>query len=1077
MRHPNCVRRIAAGLLVFSLSLSARAAEGGPPADASRSARSLPATFSGTMEMIDEALKTIEAGGEAQPDQAGSLASLASHLRRVRAESRQRLLGEAPQRLARIPGRERLLSSLQSAQDGIDRKTEAFLELLSRVQAASDQERPLVASEARRFIATNQYRRPARLIGDNNFIPRPLTGVVSGPAGHTPGAQAGRFQLPPNEPGATAPGPQHLSEGVESVITPEIRREVELLGKDPARIREFLINEIEYLPYFGVIQGAHHTLMTRSGNDFDIAALACAMYRAAGYPARYVYGVAEMDATQFANWLQMEDPFQAVLLATEGGGIPVSAIYRGDQIVRVELEHVWAEAHIPYGPFQGSAMDSRIESQRQWVAIDGSFKQHDFADAKDTFLRIPEAALDFDVLSYVDDPTTESSPPYAYQIDRVTGLVQNLTGDTLSSFLNAYRFGAIRREDLGYIPASQQYRVEAVLSRFAHVPPGLQMRITMTMEPGGLNLTKSLPQIANQRINFTYEPATDQDRRIIESYGGIYATPPFLVNVVPVLLLDDQPVARGTAIRMGTDHKLDVRFDFPGDIFSDVAHHNVTAGEFYGLYIQAQRTPALTLADWGQLVESAAARGGGALNSDSSWASVNPTLASRLLQAAAAAYWYEVENSQRQIDGVLWVRSIKQASEALLSLDVAVDHHMDVPASVRVSSIGIDVGRDVYAPYAVLPNRPQARRQYMELAGANASFYEERILTEKFQLPAVSTVSLFRRARRAGIPIHTINADNIGSIRSQLNLPPEILDEIERSINLGKEVIVASRPVPAGDFTLASLVIRDRENHAGGWLISNLSAGGGVIRDISGLNVYYTNPSEFKKRASVISGGAIQDKINAFINDLALLGNAAASAYSGIALNLVEFQFHLAAEISARVLASNGFLVFAPNVHHLVTKQEADDRILAALNFADSGVFVYVGHGVNWSLSPGVDWRPPHTLISIDAAYILPLAAHPKMAVLMSCHSARPINQTNDPALSDAFRAEAFIGPTTYVPAIDPPIFSWNFFRAFCAGIPVDGEGISALKFANQSLPSAMLFNPAMFKVIGDRNFTIDDIR
>lgn len=83
-------------------------------------------------------------------------------------------------------------------------------------------------------------------------------------------------------------GPADLAETIEVQLTPEIRAKAQELEYKPVKIYEWVRNNVEYVPTWGSIQGAHMTLLTKQGNAFDNASLLIALLRASGIHARYV---------------------------------------------------------------------------------------------------------------------------------------------------------------------------------------------------------------------------------------------------------------------------------------------------------------------------------------------------------------------------------------------------------------------------------------------------------------------------------------------------------------------------------------------------------------------------------------------------------------------------------------------------------------------------------------------------------------------------------------------------------------------------------------------------------------------
>ena len=64
-------------------------------------------------------------------------------------------------------------------------------------------------------------------------------------------------------------------------ITPEIKELAYSLNYDPVKIYEYVCNEIDFTVYYGFSKGATRTLLTKSGNDHDQAALLTALLKAA----------------------------------------------------------------------------------------------------------------------------------------------------------------------------------------------------------------------------------------------------------------------------------------------------------------------------------------------------------------------------------------------------------------------------------------------------------------------------------------------------------------------------------------------------------------------------------------------------------------------------------------------------------------------------------------------------------------------------------------------------------------------------------------------------------------------------
>ena len=113
----------------------------------------------------------------------------------------------------------------------------------------------------------------------------------------------------PVQPGGTGRMMQSLVSGnpidTADQATAQITALATALGNDPLRIYEWVVNNVEYEPYFGLRRGAQMTLLDRSGNDWDQSALLGALLKAAGFSPTYQYGYSQMPWSAATNYFGM----------------------------------------------------------------------------------------------------------------------------------------------------------------------------------------------------------------------------------------------------------------------------------------------------------------------------------------------------------------------------------------------------------------------------------------------------------------------------------------------------------------------------------------------------------------------------------------------------------------------------------------------------------------------------------------------------------------------------------------------------------------------------------------------------
>jgi len=175
----------------------------------------------------------------------------------------------------------------------------------------------------------------------------------------------GQLTIPGSGPAALSPeeqplegggGVMLLSGGGGPGVSNLVAETARALQYDPARIYEFVRNEIDYTPYYGLLRGPERTLLDRQGNDSDLAALLVELLRAcpAGYPVDYVRTVDEngigygasfpmTSATGYdaPSWFCVSNDFSQVITVALNSGHMVNT-----NATHVILPHVWVRVNI-----------------------------------------------------------------------------------------------------------------------------------------------------------------------------------------------------------------------------------------------------------------------------------------------------------------------------------------------------------------------------------------------------------------------------------------------------------------------------------------------------------------------------------------------------------------------------------------------------------------------------------------------------------------------------------------------------------------------------------------------------------
>ncbi len=154
----------------------------------------------------------------------------------------------------------------------------------------------------------------------------------------------------------TAPTAGRVAGDMAATSPASIAELARALRNDPDLIYEYVRNNIEYVPTWGIMKGEFGALLDNQGTAFDQAALMVALLRQSGYTASFVKGRISLTAAQVRDWLGVDTanvcgvlnllgnaqiPTSSVI-ATAAGSCPGSTA----ALHSLKLEHVWVKVVI-----------------------------------------------------------------------------------------------------------------------------------------------------------------------------------------------------------------------------------------------------------------------------------------------------------------------------------------------------------------------------------------------------------------------------------------------------------------------------------------------------------------------------------------------------------------------------------------------------------------------------------------------------------------------------------------------------------------------------------------------------------
>lgn len=600
---------------------------------------------------------------------------------------------------------------------------------------------------------------------------------------------------------------------MEGQFTQEIQDLAARLDYNPGKIYEYVRNNFDYEPYYGSLKGPQGTLLEGSGNDFDLASLLIELYRASNISCRYVYGTVEVPIEKAMKWAGVKADWIAGSVFVSNG-IPSVMVLSGGKITKVRMEHVWVEAFVDYVPSGGAIH----EEGDTWIPLDPSFKQYSYdPEARDLD---PSNEMPFDMTEYLG-----SANPLAPTWDYTTKLLPFYFQWAGPDAVIPAPFLTMERETLEVLPTSLPYILRSVNARYDAVPDGLKhkIRFKITDPTSGetkMNYQVTTQEIASKRLTLSYIPASPGDESVVNSYGTIFDTPAYLFQVKPVLKLDGETIVAGNPTGMGQEQVFSMEFAVVG-IGTDRISNVITAGDYAGIGINLQQISGTLLKQgFTSLENGVEAIGTGAEDRDD--------VLGQLLYQIAVKHLYQTDGANAEGELLTFVKDTRQPiSEAIVSTQTSVEYLFGLPYTTQIDGIGIDVDRDVSTPFSIEGNEAK-KKQYGILSGISGSFYESASLENTFGMPSVSAVTALQLASAQGIPIHEIDASNVGTLLPALQVSEEVKSDILNAVNAGNIAIVSQTEIQYNEWLGVGYIILDPATGAGAYKISGGLSGAGV---------------------------------------------------------------------------------------------------------------------------------------------------------------------------------------------------------------------------------------------------------
>jgi transglutaminase-like putative cysteine protease len=660
----------------------------------------------------------------------------------------------------------------------------------------------------------------------------------------------------PNTTLPTTPNAGDLAATDDVQITQPIRDLATSLGNQPVAIYNWVRNNIQFVPSYGSIQGSDMTLQTKRGNSFDTASLLIALLRAAGVPARYVYGTIQVPVDKAMNWVGGVTAPDAVLNLLAQGGIPSRGVGSAGQMQSIQLEHVWVEAFVDYTPSRGAVN----RSPNTWVPMDASFKQYQFTHGMDIKANVPFDAQS--AFAQIQQGTTLNEAQGWLQVVNQTLLQQSLTDyqTRLTSYVDAKNPNSTVGDVLGTRTVVQEnrtillgtlpYAKIATGAKLQGIPDNLRWKFRFNLyasavdranESPTISLVQSTPQIAGKKLLLDFPPLSQADRDAITSFlphahaDGTPiqpselpdSLPGYLIRLGAELRVDGNVLMSGGSFNLGQEVIASGGFFVPQTGWANASDNFYTAGDLRAIGVDLQGVLDTQLQQLKQTIDQTKS------NIDASQFSgfSIDTFPGNLLQSVVMGYFASVNTADEIAAGVAKVVRYRLPSFGTVGLVTQTFFFLGIPKAARPDGVEIDIDR--LAVIAVdAQNSSSGAKAYLQLIGSRASTLEHLVPESAFQGQsegeAVSGMKALGRAISTGQRIFLISSQNVDTALSAISAPADLESEILNSVSAGKQVLISESPVAVGPWSGFGYIVMDPDTGAGAYKISGGTNGGKI---------------------------------------------------------------------------------------------------------------------------------------------------------------------------------------------------------------------------------------------------------
>lgn len=577
----------------------------------------------------------------------------------------------------------------------------------------------------------------------------------------------------------------------------------------PLEIYRYLKNNIHYEYYYGSRKGANGTYAAYAGNDYDQASLLIGMLRYLGYEAEYVRGNIILEEEQ-ALALTGADTLAHAADVLASAGVPVTKYTRNGEVIEIQMEHVWVRALLPYTDYRGAG---NADGEALWIDLDTGIKAYESVD--NIYDMAEETDLPAGLVQAVengDEAAIESI------LSGYADTVAAMNPDTLYA-----RKRTIKQEELSYLPASLQYKVEKELDTFSEISN--TDKDSIRFEAAGESLgTYTASELTGRNILLTFLPASSADEELLKSYDTIFDVPASYVYMKPVLMIDGEVAAEAEDVEttLGTTYDFTITLNRAGAVTDKVktVKNTVTVGSMYAVTIDSQM---ITGDELRQIYSEVAALAGSVTEHNV----YSTDYLGQYLSLAGKLYFAQVDLYNILSGEIYGVCNTRKLSEGITGYEVQRIVRYGIVTGLAAGSMYIDVDADDHTVISLTGDQGTARA-YMMASGNISSLYESIVWEQLTGYESVSTLAILRKAKEQGIELLQINRDNLEAQMKKLNTDAATREAVRSAVIGGNIVTIPAENITIGNWNGTGYIVLDPATGAGSYMISGGLNGGEI---------------------------------------------------------------------------------------------------------------------------------------------------------------------------------------------------------------------------------------------------------